>query len=300
MRLTRRRFLAQAFGAAALPATVPVGGLPRDGDDAHIGQAGRVRRGPALSARASVLVYPPLPDGARSFAPGEILRYAVDYGGLAAGEAALEVVGPTTVDEQKGLLVRYTAASRGLVRLFYKVNDRIESLLDPLFLFTRRYESWVEEGQRRRHWIVVFEPEEKRFRRIGSDGETVTGPLESDVVDGLGLVYHIRVRPLEPGGRLVVPLYRKETVTMVTLGASGKVVTDTPAGRFETLEVRPIGPPSSGGEGSGGLFGAALSIWLTTDRRRLPVRLSGSTRWGGSIDARLTSVRVGEINSPAQ
>ncbi len=300
MRLTRRRFLAQTLGAAALPAALPVGFLPRGSDEASTGPAGRARRGLALPAGLSALVYPPAADGARPFASGEILRYAVDYEGFSAGEATLEVVGPATVEEQTGLLVRYTAASRGLVKLFYKFNDRIESLLDPLFLFTRRYESWLEEGRRRQHRIVVFEPEEKRFRRIGSDGETVTGPLESDVVDGLGLVYHIRVRLLEPGGQLVVPLYRKETVTMVTLGASGKVVTDTPAGRFETMEVRPIGSPSSGGEGSGGLFGAALSIWLTTDRRRLPVRLSGSTRRGGSIDARLTSVRVGELNFPAQ
>lgn len=296
MGLTRRRFLGQALGTVGLPAAVPAGLLPRDGDDASTAATGPARGGPEGSTEAGGALYPPLPDGVRPFSAGEVLRYAVDYEGLRAGEAVLEVVGPTTVGGKSGLLVRYTAESRGLVRVFYRLSNRVESLLDPLFLFTRRYEAWLAEGTRRRHRVVVFEPEERRFRRIGPGDEVATGPLESDVVDGLGLVYHLRARPLEPGGRLAVPLYRKEAVTLVTLAAGGAVRTDTPAGRFETTEVRPSGRSAGGSERGGGLFGADVSMWFTTDRRRLPVRLSGSAKHG-SIDARLTSVRVPPVEA---
>lgn len=327
--LTRRRLLASGLGLAALPAIGPAG-LPGPnaaaaaallvGPGGHRRAAvhrrlaawegpeeagtiggrpapGRPGAGAGPSGAPTPPPHPALPEGARPFAPGEQLRYEVDWSGIGAGEATLEVVGPAGIGGQSGLLVRFVAESNRFVSFFYRLHDRHESLLDPLFLFSRRYEAWIEQGRRRRHRVVVFEPEAGRLTRTeASSGEAATLPLDGPAVDGLGLLYHLRARALEPGSRLAVPIYRKQEVRLVTIEAIGPVVTETPAGRFETVELRPVDEAENGGRNGdangGGFFGgASLRIWLTTDRRRLPVRLAGSAR-RGSIDARLAEVRI--------
>jgi hypothetical protein len=297
MPFTRRALLGRAAAAAAAPALArgkAAGALlPREDEPA----AGRAT--PRAEPAASPLRLPPLPPGSRPFAPGEVLRYAVTFQGFTAGEATLAVLGPATIGPQSGLLVRYTADSRGIVAAFYRLHDRVEALLDPLFLFTRRYESWIEQGRRRRHRIVTFDPAAKRYVRTEEGGDTTTGPLDRDVVDGLGLVYHLRVKPLQAGARLTVPVFRRREAALVTLGAAGPVTVSTPAGRFETLEVKPAAPegprPRASGD-DGGLLGGTATIWFTTDPRRIPVRLAGSGK-AGSIEARLTAIELPTVRA---
>jgi hypothetical protein len=285
MGLTRRGLLAQ-LAAAAAPGPVAAAILSREDDAA----AGRATPSPQGRPSAS---YPPLADGAPVFATGELLRYGVSFEGLSAGDATLAVVGATTIGALSGLLVRYTAETRGLVARFYRLRDRIDALLDPKLLFTQRYESWSEQRRRRRHRIVTFEPEAGRFVRVEVGGDTTTGPLDREVVESVGLVYYLRTRPLDPGRQLSIPLYRKQEITVVTFGVSGPLLTETPAGRFETMEVKPVASDQLGDDQEarttvdGGLFGGAGSMWFTNDARRIPVRMVGSARFG-SIDARLT------------
>ncbi|HEY8370085.1 MAG TPA: DUF3108 domain-containing protein [Thermodesulfobacteriota bacterium] len=283
MRVTRRTLLGGLGAALAWPGAAGAAILPREDDAAK----GQVVREPA---RPTPPPYPPLPAGSRPFADGESLEYEVEYQGISAGDASLTVLGPTTVDGLSGLLVRYTAQTRGLVARFYRLDDRIESLLDPLFLFTRRTETWSQQRSRYRHRVVRFEPGAGRFVRREIPGDTITGPLDTPVVDGLGLVYHLRVKPLAPGSRLTVPVYRKQEVTAVTFEARGPVLVGTPAGRFETIEIFPVEADGRSTE-EGGLFGGRGRIWLTTDERRVPVRLAGSAAVG-SLDARLRQVLV--------
>jgi Protein of unknown function (DUF3108) len=283
--LTRRGLLAQ-LAAATTPGTAAAAILSRE-DDAAAGRATPSPQGQPSAA------YAPLPAGAPPFATGEFLRYGVSFEGFSAGEAALAVVGATTIGGLSGLLVRYTAETRGLVATFYRLRDRIEALLDPKLLFTQRYESWSEQRRRRRHRIVTFEPEAGRFVRVEVGGDTTTGPLDREVVEGVGLVYYLRAGPLEPGRRVSVPLYRRQEITVVTFGVSRPLLTETPAGRFETVEVKPVASDQLGDDEEarttvdGGLFGGAGSMWFTNDARRIPVRMVGSARFG-SIDARLT------------
>jgi Protein of unknown function (DUF3108) len=290
--LTRRALLAQTLAAAALAAPAAGAILPRE-DDAAAG------RSPARTPTPGA-GYPPLPSGARPFSPGERLRYAVAFEGISAGEAMLAVVGPSAIGPRAGLLVRYTGGTRGVAARVYRLQDRIDALLEPRRLFTHRYESWSVQRNRRRHRVVVFEPEARRFVRTEEGGDTTTGPLEGEAVDSLGLVYHLRVQPLEPGGRIVIPVYRRQEVTAVTFSVTGPETIDTPVGRFATLQVQPVATapdPRAGRAGAeptsgdGGLLGGSASMWFTSDARRLPVRLVGTARFG-SIDARLADLEL--------
>lgn len=284
MPLSRRSFL--VGGAAALLACPPgarAAILAREDD----GAAGRVEPTPD---RPTPPPYPPLTPGSRPFAAGETLSYSVEYQGIRAGDATLAVVGPSEVEDLSGLLVRYTGETRGLVAKFYRMEDRVETLLDPLFLFARRTETWSQQRDRFRHRIVRFEPKAGRYVRREIPGDTITGPLETPVVEGLGLIYHLRVKPLVPGGRLTVPVFRKQNVTSITFAARGPVLVSTPAGRFETVEIRPVEADGRDTD-EAGLFGGHATIWLTNDARRIPVRLAGSARVG-SLEARLQEVLV--------
>jgi hypothetical protein len=283
MPLTRRRLAALALMAAA---------APQQAAAQFIGREDGTEPPPAGARPSPGVVVPPLRPGAEAFAPGETLHYSVAFEGITAGQAKLVVVGPSTIEGRDGLLVRYTGETRGIARRIYRFEDRIDALLEPPGFFTHRYESWSLQRNRRRHRIVTFEPEAGRFVRREESGSVMTGAIAGEVVDGLGLVYHLRARPLASGGQVTVPLYRKQGVTRVTFGVTGPETIDTPAGRFQALRVRPVRTESSS-EGNatsdGGLFGGSGSMWFTSDPRRLPVRLVGSARYG-SIEARLTQL----------
>jgi hypothetical protein len=122
---------------------------------------------------------------------------------------------------------------------------------------------------------VTFDPEAKKVSYLERDKtknnavilqkETDIPPCVHDVVGGL---FFIRTLNLEPGQSAQIPVSDGKKMVMVKVEAQAREDLKIPLGTFKTIRYEV------------GLFNGALyqrsahvNLWLTDDRRRLPVQI---------------------------
>ncbi|KAB2831788.1 MAG: DUF3108 domain-containing protein [Candidatus Dadabacteria bacterium] len=215
---------------------------------------------------------------AGAFNVPETLRYDLVWTGVKAGEATLEVRSDGT-----GLRITSIANSARWVSFFFKVNDKIESVLrsNPEQLPGRpvAYRVNLSEGRYRRHKEVVFDHETLRAVYIDHiRNERAETDVPSRFFDPLSSFYHLRYMDLKAGRSVHVPVFDNKKVSEVEVLVLRNERVTVPAGSFDTILVKPLMK-------SEGIFASRgeIYIWLTDDERRIPVRLKIKVRIGSVI-----------------
>lgn len=195
---------------------------------------------------------------------GERLVFSVRYGPVRAGEAtmtisAIEMVGPDSCYH-----IITTAASNDFFSTFFHVRDRYETYMDTRWLLSRRYEKHLNEGDY--HNSAIVEMDQRRELALYDTGKVFEMlPGSHDI---LSAFYVTRARRLEVGESFDLESHvdRKNYPIRVLVHRRERV--KVPAGEFDCLVVEPV-------MRSEGLFKqkGQLTIWLTDDRRRIPVQV---------------------------
>lgn len=221
-----------------------------------------------------------------AFGVNELLKFDINYGFINAGTASMEVVRLIEYENRPCYQIVSLANSNSFFSSIYKVDDRVESIVDAVGVFSWRFEKNLREGKYRADRIYTFD-QRNNFVRYGDDSI----PVPPFVHDALSVLYYIRTQDLVVGqiikadnfanGKhypLEVHVLKKETITV-------------DAGTFDCIVVEPLLQ-------SVGVFKhqGRLKVWLTDDRLRMPV-LMKSKVLVGSISAELTDYRLGEIES---
>jgi len=219
-----------------------------------------------------------------AFGVGEKLDFDINYGFINAGTASMEVVRMIEFENRPCYQIVTRALSNRFFSTFYRVDDRVESIVDALGIFSWRFEKTLREGNYRSDRSYTFD---QRENVVLYEGDTID--VAPYVQDALSILYYVRTQPLTVGepiyldnftdGRKVelqVIVHRKETITVE-------------AGTFDCIVVEPIMQ-------SVGVFRheGKLTVWLTDDNLKLPV-LMKSKVVVGSISAELTNYRLGEL-----
>jgi hypothetical protein len=205
------------------------------------------------------------------FAPGERLQFALRWEAIPAGEATLEVLPQAQVTGEPAMHFRMTARTTPFIDTFYPVRDRIEGWTDLSITRSLRYHKNQQEGDRRRSIVVTFDwkTDTAQYANFGKRRDPI--PLLAGSFDPLSAFYYTRGVDLREGDRIEAPVTdgRKNLVGHARVLRREKVT--VPAGTFDTIVVEPDL------KNVGGVFrkspGASIHIWLTDDRRRIPVRL---------------------------
>ena len=220
-----------------------------------------------------------------AFGVGEKLSFEVKYGFISAGTATMEVMRLIEYENRPCYQIVTLARSNSFFSTFYKVEDRVESIMDATGLFSWRFEKNLREGKYRSDRKYSFD---QRGNSVVYKGDTIE--IEPFVQDALSTLYFIRTQTLEVGKsffldnfidgkkyHLEVKVLKRETITV-------------DAGSFECLVVEPITQ-------SVGIFKheGRLKVWLTDDRLRLPV-LMKSKVIVGSIAVELTDYELGSLD----
>ncbi len=222
------------------------------------------------------------------FAPGESLRFSIEYGPVKAGTAWLEVL---PMEEYKGrscFHIVSRAESNDFMSSIYKVRDRIDSLVDSGGLFSLRYRKHLSEGTYHKDYDVLFDPAKGEARYSnGSSFDTKPWPK-----DGLAAFYFVRALPLVVGQDIVVSSHSDESSEDIVVKVLKKERIDVPAGTFDCIVIEPVSRSGSIFKNSG-----RLTIWVTDDARRMPVLMKSKIPVG-SIDAVLQAYHVGAAPAP--
>ena len=80
------------------------------------------------------------------FQIGERLIYNVSFTGITAGQASLEVVNDTVVNNYDQLHIRFKARTTFPISSIYTINDQVDTWLDSKYLYTKKLTKNIREG----------------------------------------------------------------------------------------------------------------------------------------------------------
>ena len=235
--------------------------------------------GPARAPLAQGTALPvALPPGV-PFAVGESLSYSLKFGVLRVGSANMSVRGMTSV---RGLDVVHTVFAITGGTLFFRVNDVMQSWIEPHAFASLRFWQDVNEGSYHARRRYEFFPERQRYA-FGDQPEqqSVTTPLD----DG-SFIYFIRTQPLEVGTTYTFDRYFDPVANPVKIKVLRKERIEVPAGTFDAIVVQPLIKTS-------GIFseGGRAEIWFSDDSRRLMLQMKSKLSFG-SLNLYLLKYRL--------
>ena len=213
-----------------------------------------------------------------AFGVGEQLHFVLRYGPIKAGNATMKVTSIEDVDGRACYHVISQARSNGFFSRFFRVEDRLESFIDVEGIFPRRFQKSTREGKYRSDRWTVYDQEQ--HLAITSEGDTLAVP--PFVQDALSIFYFVRTQPLEIDKALVVDNHTDGKLYPLKIKVHGRERVKVDAGTFDCIVIEPL-------QKTAGLFKqkGKLKVWLTDDRRRMPVLMKSKVRVG-SITAELT------------
>lgn len=204
----------------------------------------------------------------------EKLVYEAAWGPLKAGYGIMTHKPDTGSDL---LRISVKAFTNKFVSALYPVRDFVCSTVDAQGLYPLFFEEHIEEGRyRAKRWALynhrdeVVHSNKKKRRRVES-------PRFAQ--DFLSLLYVVRARELAPGDTFSVVCYvhGKNYPIHVRCGSREKVKIDL--GTFKCIKVH----PQMVGKGRTFSEGDKLTIWLTDDKRHIPVMIKSKIKLGSIV-----------------
>jgi hypothetical protein len=222
----------------------------------------------------------------RAFGVGERLEFSVGYGMIKAGTAVMEIPEIVKFGGRKCYHIISTAQSNKFFSVFFKVNDKVESLMDVYELYSLRFDKHLREGKFKADISTLFD-QENHLAIYHNSQDTFSVP--DYVQDVLSAFYFVRTQDLKVGQSIFVDNHADKKNYPLEVKILRKEKVKVPAGTFDCVVVEPILKAS-------GIFQqkGKLTVWLTDDEIKMPV-LMRSKVVIGSISTELTHYKLGEV-----
>jgi len=216
---------------------------------------------------------PPGAESAPLIMEGERLEFEITYGGIPAGNASLEVTGETT---QRGrvLLITSRAESNDVISVFFRVDDRLISEVNPNTLETVYFEKRLREGPfEKDEWATYGHSESGGVVRT-ENSEYAVDPGTRDILSAL---YYVRGQDLKVGEDVTVNTFEggRNYAARVKVLRSERL--SLGGDRVDCLVIEPEileGPFAKKGN---------LLIWLTDDDLKVPVLMKSKVAIGSFV-----------------
>lgn len=222
--------------------------------------------GAAAPAGAAVKPLPNLP-----FEPGEQLNFNFFLGAnqQPVGTASFQVRARANYYNRDGLLLTAVLQTAGAGATLFPVADQINSYVDAAAIVPFRTELSLQEGARRARWIVSSD--QNGGIALFDDGTRVDIPVGTH--DLLSVFYAMRSFDLTPGKRNAVSLIVNKRPRQLSVVPLRRSMLMLGAQKINAVEVAlSIDDPKTSI--------LNLRVWVSTDRRALPLRITADTPLG--------------------
>lgn len=227
------------------------------------------------------------------FAPGERLTFQIKWAFINAGEAVLEVFPAKTTGNMKSCHFVMTAKTSSFVDIFYKVRDRIDAYTDMKMTHSMLFKE-QKSGKRRKKVVIRFDWDklEAQYSNSGKIRKPVA--IQPGSFDPLSIFYAFRLFDLQEGKILKAWVTDGKKCVLGKAAVVRREKVKVASGTFDTYLVEP--DP----EIFGGVFDkskdAKLKIWVTSDSRRLPVKIASKVIVGSFVAELVSAKKIGKIN----
>ncbi len=215
---------------------------------------------------------------ADSFRIPEKFVYDLTWTGIKAGTATLGI----TKEGEKFKIVS-TAKSADWVSVFYKVEDRAESLMARTganeWATPLNYRLKTREGKHRKNKEVIFNVSQKKAIYIDHlTNERKDYEIPENIYDPISSFYYVRTLPLKIGESVYVTIFDSKKVWDVEVQVLKKEKLILPSGTFNTILIKPLLKSEGIFSRKGDIF-----IWITDDAKRLPVKMQTKVAVGSIV-----------------
>ncbi|GAK50052.1 hypothetical protein U14_01277 [Candidatus Moduliflexus flocculans] len=234
-----------------------------------------------VSGLATLIIVPAAsitPDMSPPFTPGERLVFSLNWQGISAGKAELITMPITTLSGEPAYHFVLTARTNGFIDNFYKVRNRFEAFADMTLTRSLLFKRNQREGDFRRDVDVHFDWKRGEAQYTTKTKKRAPIPLEDGTFDPLSVLFYVRTLSFAEGAEVkrYVTDGKKSVEGVMRIVKREKIT--VPAGTYDTYLVKPDT------KDIGGVFkkskDATISLWLTADYRRLPVKIKSKVAVG--------------------
>ncbi len=191
----------------------------------------------------------------------------------------MEVKEQSLPDGKMGLSFILTGKSVGMVDKLFSVNDRIQSIFDPVSLQSVRYDSWENYGRKKRLRSLLFDRTRNTVAAKQDDGPVQTSTVPAQVQDSLASLYYLRTMSEFTIGKVfAINVYDGGKNWSIEVHTLGRERVRTSAGEFNTIVVKTRPLYEGVFQNKGELF-----IWLTDDSRKVPVLMKSTLKIGSFL-----------------
>lgn len=216
-----------------------------------------------------------------SLMPGEKLTYALSWENIPAGELQLEIKPVARIDNTQVFHFVMTVQTNSMTDLFCKIRDRFDAYAD-LQMTRSIFFKKGQTGDRKRQEIITFDW--KNNIAHYSDSGAIKPPLQlrPGSFDPLSAFYFTRIHISEQTPKIErfvtdgkdtfisrATFIRRESITL----SNGRTY-DTLCFRPELMPIDVLTPNNNNPQ---------LNIWVTADKRRLPIQIIGKVKVGSFI-----------------
>jgi hypothetical protein len=219
------------------------------------------------------------------FAAGETLDYDVSWSSyVTAGTATLKVVEKKPSYGSDAYYIVAEGRPTPLVSKLYDLYYKADTLLDVYSLLPQRSSIYSEEGKRHRTKATIFDQAAKKAHYEVQTRTVIKNDLAipPSTQDALSAIYVLRAIALKQGDSFVMPVLDNGEIYNVQMQVDGVEAVKTYLGEMRAWKITPR-LPSANSSGA-----RRLTLWLSDDARRLPVRLQAQLAVG-SFDVTLKS-----------
>jgi len=219
----------------------------------------------------------PAAEANHPFIPGEKLTFDLKWGAIGAGEAVLRVLPSKTIDDRDVYHFELTARSGKTIDRIFRIRDRMESYADFVMNHSLLYREKIREGGYRKDRVVTFDWEKNEVVYVSGSKAPRRMAVMPGTFDPVAAFYYVRVQLKDGLSKIERPITdgKKNVIGRVNILRRVKVSVGNRT--FDTFELKPVMDDVE-------LFSADkdsdIRIWVTADKRRLPVLIQSRIAWG--------------------
>jgi hypothetical protein len=263
-----------AVAIAFVLSTVVFGQQPRQG-----GTRTPAPRTPATSAPARPAP-PPAREADVPFKVGETLTYDVSWSQfLTAGTAVARVVEKKASSGSTAYALVADGRPVPLVARFYPVYYKMDSLLDSFSILSQQTSLYTEENGKKRQSSMRFDRAARRaFYDAPNESVKENFEVPANVQDGLATLYAVRGHAFKAGEHFSIPVADDGSLYSVEFDTRGPEHVRVPMGDVEAWNLKLTILDSKKQPAA-----TNSAVWISTDARRLPVKLQSDLPVGAFV-----------------
>jgi ribosomal protein S17E len=217
----------------------------------------------------------------KAFSAGEKYTFAVQYLGITAALAVMEVKEILNYNGHKVYRVVSTVKALPFFNSIHRVDDTVESYIDCEGIFSRKMVKNLKEGGYEKEITLYFDQERNLVKEVEKEKSKVYNGIADYCQDILSAFYYFRTQNIEINKDITVDVHADGKNHKLTVKVQKKEVVKVPLGRYEAFVIKPFMNFETIFKQEG-----EVTIWCTTDERHVPV-LMKSKVFVGSINATL-------------